>query len=271
MVPARTQFPLTRRTFGATALLLAASAVAPRAARAPQHPPVAHSAALLSFSSGGVRPAGPAPRAPELPVVLPRTEWDPRGNFPRSSGRRTRPARIHLHHTHEPTVSSPGEVAEALRSVCRSHRQRGFDDIGYHWAIDPYGRIWATRGTALEDLGERVRNGAHAQGFNDNSLGVVLIGDHEVTAPTAEATRALEQLVAWLVWRYDLDPHGTVPAVSTGGPSTRFAEGQRVTLPVLAGHRDTGAGTACPGQHAYDMLPSLRNAVATRLAEATAA
>lgn len=270
-MPARTQFPLTRRTFGATTLLLAASAVAPRAARAPQHPPVARSAALVSFPSSGIRPVGPAPGAPEPPTVLPRSEWDPRGSFPRSSGKRTRPARIHLHHTHEPTVSSPDEVAGALRSVCRSHRRRGFDDIGYHWAIDPYGRVWSARGTTLDDLGERVRNGAHAQGFNDNSLGVVLIGDHERTAPTAEATRALEQLVAWLTWRYDLDPHATVPAVSTGGPSTRYEEGRRIRLPVLAGHRDTGAGTACPGRYAYDLLPSLRDAVATRLAEAAAA
>lgn len=270
-MPARPQFPLTRRTFGATALLLAASAVAPRAARAPQGAPLAQSAALLSVETDGVRPAGPAPTAPEAPEVLPRSAWDPRDRFPRSSGKRTRPARIHLHHTHEPTVSSPDEVAGALRSVCRSHRQRGFDDIGYHWAIDPYGRIWAARGAGLEEMGERVRNGAHAQGFNDNSLAVVLIGDHEVTRPSEEALASLEQLVAWLVWRYDLDPHGTVPAVSTGGPSTRFEEGQRVTLPVLAGHRDTGSGTACPGKHAYDLLPSLRDAVAGRLAEAAAA
>src|SRR5690606_41538520 len=102
LVPARPPFSLTRRTFGATALLLAASAVAPRAARAPENVPVAHSAALLPARPGGGPPAGPVAAAPAAPTAPGRSEWDPRGRFPRSTGKRTRPARVHLHHTHAP-------------------------------------------------------------------------------------------------------------------------------------------------------------------------
>lgn len=210
---------------------------------------------------GDVRPAGPP-----VPHVVPRREWDPAGTCPASSEERTRPQRIHLHHTHIPVVEAPGEVPEAMRSICRQHHERGMSDVAYHYAIDPWGTIWQARGPLPSLLDTSVVTGAHAQGFNDGSIGVVLIGDYDVAPPTAEAMEATTALLAFLSWHFDLDPLATVAAESTGGPKTRFPEGTHVELHAINGHRDTGKDTACPGEHLYARLPSLREAVAGRLA-----
>ena len=259
---------VSRRTFGLTAVGLAAAAAVPTlrggddAASSPNEAR-GDSAALARR----VASDGPAPPVPE---VVARETWDTEGTCRIEKGARTRPARIHVHHTHEPVVSSPEEVPGALRSICRSHIERDFGGIGYHYAIDPFGRTWQGRGPLPPKLPERVRNGAHAQGFNDNSIGIVLIGDFNVGPPSTEATIALEQLVAHLVWRYDIDPHETVMARSTGGPATRYPTGDRVKLPAICGHRDTGSGTECPGEQLYARLPQVRDGVVRRLELAAA-
>ena len=183
----------------------------------------------------------PAPR------VIPRTEWDPAGTCPVSTGTRTAPHRITVHHTHAPVVESRGEVPRAMRLICKAHMGRGFDEIGYHYAIDPFGRIWQGRGPLPGEITQQVRNGAHAQGFNDNAIGVVFIGDFQQAKPPRAAMLAAADLMAFLADQYDIDPEATVPAVSTGGPKTRFASGARVVLPAIDGRRTPGPG-AVPGR-----------------------
>lgn len=200
-----------------------------------------------------------------VPTVVPRGEWDPAGECPFVGGRRSTPERVQLHHTHIPVVDAPDETAAAMQSICRSHRDR-FSDFGYHYAIDPYGKIWQGRGPMPGKMGPDVRNGAHAQGFNARSMGIALIGDFDAAPPTAEALEATVELLAYLADTYDMDPGAMVGTESTGGPATRFPEGTHVELPAIAGHRDTGKDTACPGEHLYALLPQLRQAVAERLA-----
>lgn len=223
----------------------------------------AQQAALLAVEGTDVRPAGvPAPE------VTPRRAWDPGGACPVTRGDRTAPQRLTLHHTHEPTVATPEEVPGALRLICRAHRDRGFSEIGYHYAIDPFGRIWQGRGPMPSQITERVRNGAHAQGFNHNSIGVVLIGDYEETEPPQVAVDAAADLMAFLADQYGIAGEAVASVTSTGGPSTRFVEGTTIDLPVIAGHRDTGNGTLCPGEHLYELLPWFRRTVAERVAAA---
>lgn len=210
--------------------------------------------------------APPPPSDPPAPRVIPRTKWDPKGKCSRERGSRTAPSRIHLHHTHLPVVEVPGHVGRAMRKICASHGRRGFTDVGYHYAVDPFGRVWQGRGPLPENLHARVPEGAHAQGFNEGSIGVVLIGDFDLAPPTPEAMAATTELLAFLAGHFDLDPQATVGTKSTGGPSTRFSKGTHVHLPAIVGHRDTGKNTACPGEHLYALLPQLRQDVAARLA-----
>lgn len=262
---------VSRRTFGVTALgMLAAAAVPVLRSRQADGAPTSDTTRGATSPGTGARPAAAsAAAAPPVPEVVPRTDWDD-GACTIDPGRRSRPERVHLHHTHLPTVAHPREVPEALRSICASHRDRGFGGIGYHYAVDPFGRIWQGRAQLPGRLPERVLHGAHAQGFNHRSLGVVLIGDHDVAPPSTEATIALESLLAFLAWRYDMHPDDTVRVRSTGGGATRFEEGEAVHLPVLCGHRDTGTNTACPGEHLYARLPQLRVGVIRRLELAAA-
>ncbi len=200
-----------------------------------------------------------------VPTVVPRSQWDPAGDCPFVSGGRSTPERVQLHHTHVPVVNAPDETPAAMQSICRSHRDR-FADFGYHYAIDPYGKIWQGRGPMPGDMTADVREGAHAQGFNERSMGVALIGDFDEAPPTAEAIEATVELLAFLADTYDMAPNATVGTESTGGSATKYPEGTHVDLPSIAGHRDTGSDTSCPGEHLYELLPELRQAVAERLA-----
>lgn len=208
---------------------------------------------------------GSSSDAVAAPTVVPRRQWDPAGECPFVDGSRSTPERVQLHHTHIPVVDAPDETAGAMQSICRNHRDR-FSDFAYHYAIDPYGKIWQGRGPMPGKMGGKVRQGAHAQGFNERSVGIALIGDFDEAPPTAEALEATVALLAYLADTYDMDPGATVGTESTGGSATRFPEGTHVDLPAIAGHRDTGKNTSCPGEHLYALLPQLRQAVAERLA-----
>ena len=152
--------------------------------------------------------------------------------------------------------------------------ERDFGGIGYHYAVDPFGQAWQARGPLPPELPERVRNGAHAQGFNDNSIGIVLIGDFEKRPPTTEAHLALEQAggVPGLAVRHRPARHRPRPVHRrSGDPLRRGATGRAVPRDLRPPRTPTpGAGTACPGEQLYVRLPRLRDGVVRRLNSAAA-
>lgn len=102
-----------------------------------------------------------------------------------------------------PNVKPPRKAVESAAQVIdRWHQERGFKrspdavrsfspslpHIGYHHVIDLDGRV--INGRSIEEAG------AHAQGFNANSIGICLIGGAEKTAQyTAAQWQALAKLV----------------------------------------------------------------------------
>ncbi len=84
------------------------------------------------------------------------------------------------------------------------------------------------------------------------------MGDFQDDTVPPAAARALDELTTWLADLHGIDPMGHGVATSTGGPSTRYAEGTEVDLPNVMGHRDTGLATACPGDHLYDIVRGSR-------------
>lgn len=103
--------------------------------------------------------------------------------------------------------------------------------------------------------------GAATQGFNTGSVSVSVMGNFDAVAPPAAAISALENLLAWRLDVAHLAPRGRAVMVSGGGSNTRYSAGMVVTLPVIAGHRQTGY-TDCPGTVLFGMLPQIRNAIA---------
>jgi hypothetical protein len=103
---------------------------------------------------------------------------------------------ITVHHSAErvpPTLSgSLADSAEAVRSIQRAHmRGENYGDLGYHYVIDPFGRVFEGR--------ELRWQGAHAGGRNNvGNIGICLIGNFDRERPTSQALTALDSLVSQL-------------------------------------------------------------------------
>ncbi|MDX1620266.1 MAG: N-acetylmuramoyl-L-alanine amidase [Nitriliruptorales bacterium] len=187
------------------------------------------------------------------PPIIPRYRWDPRGDCQPTSAPRTADTarRIYIHHTVIFPHYDRDEADDVVRATCLGHvNRRGFADVGYNFLIDVYGNIYQGRaGGILQPV-----IGAHASGFNRGSIGIAIIGDFDAHRVPAEAVSALDRLVAWLSDLHGIEPFEVSGHVSTGGETTRFAEGEVVELPAIVGHRDTALNSACPGDHLYEYV-----------------
>lgn len=90
-----------------------------------------------------------------------------------------------------------------VKDIDRWHRERGFAQVGYHYVIPVSGTVQFGRGI------ERV--GAHAQGFNQGSVGICLIGGVDAKGKPADnfapvQKRALRELIEDLLTRIDGTP-----------------------------------------------------------------
>jgi hypothetical protein len=166
-----------------------------------------------------------------------------------------------VHHSVNANVYSSAQVPAMLRSIYYFHTHvRGWNDIGYNFAVDAYGRIWEARAGGID----RPVVGAQAGGYNLESFGAVLLGDFAVTLPTAAARQALARLIAWKLALHGAPATGrvTVEVDPSDAHYTRFRPGQHVSLPRVAAHRD-GCTTDCPGGDMYvNGMPALRSVVA---------
>ena len=104
--------------------------------------------------------------------------------------------------------------------IKRWHKERGFDDIGYHYVIDLDGTIEKGRDEALL--------GAHCKGHNATSIGICYVGGCDKSMKpkdtrTPEQKRSMLSLVRKLVNKYkipvtqiwahhDFDKHKACPS-----------------------------------------------------------
>jgi flagellar hook assembly protein FlgD len=160
-----------------------------------------------------------------------------------------------VHHTAGSNSYSPSQSAAIVRGIQRYHvLSNGWDDIGYNFLIDKYGRIFEGRGGGIS----RNVIGAHAGGFNTGSVGVAFIGIYESASLPAAAREALQKLLAWRLDVGHVYPRGLVDTISAG--SSRWPAGTRVRLRAVSGHRDTSY-TSCPGNTVYGQLGSIARRV----------
>ncbi|KLR62341.1 N-acetylmuramoyl-L-alanine amidase [Actinobacteria bacterium IMCC26207] len=167
-----------------------------------------------------------------------RTEWGARSTST-SVGSTVKLAVVH--HSASSNDYSPTEVPGVLRSIQAYHMDgRGWSDIAYNFVVDKYGGIWEGRGGGID----KPIIGAHAMGFNTNSVGVMVIGDYTAAQPTAAALESVSQVIGWKLALHRVDPAGRVAFTSLG--STKYDAGVVVDLPRVVGHQDIGL-TGCPG------------------------
>jgi hypothetical protein len=163
-----------------------------------------------------------------------------------------------VHHTATTNSYSCKQAPSIIRGIYRYHVvSLGWRDIGYNFLIDKCGTIYEGRAGGVK---EPVQ-GAHTLGFNQDSMGVAVIGSFEKKAPPKAATDAIAKITAWKLGLFDRNPKGKV--TMTSGGSGKYGKGQRVRMNVISGHRD-GYATECPGEKLYDELGSIR-ALAAKL------
>lgn len=104
------------------------------------------------------------------------------------------------------------------------HLKRGWSDIGYHYVIRRNGKVELGRDLDKDgDIDEEV--GAHAFGWNANSIGICLVGGAS-SAGLGEANFTESQMIALAAFL--------------------VAKREQYPQAVVIGHRDTGANKDCP-------------------------
>ena len=162
-----------------------------------------------------------------------------------------------VHHTENPNGYLAGEVPAMLRAIFAFHREvRGWNDIGYNFVVDAFGRIFEARAGGIDE----PVVGAQAGGYNLVSSGVAVLGSFSAPADLRRRPGdALQRLLAWKLALHGVPAQGrvTVHVNPAGAVYSRFPANAPVSLPRIAGHRDADT-TDCPGDALYHQLPAIR-------------
>ncbi len=208
-----------------------------------------------AIAVGGLARAQPGG---ERPPIARRSSWG--GN--RHCAPRARPSTgtvraALVHHTVNTNGYTAADVPAMILGICRYHRDsNGWDDIGYNFVVDRFGKIWEGRAGGID----RAVIGAQAQGFNSQTTGIANLGTHTDVRQARVALNSIARLIRWKLPLHGQPTSGQVTVTSAGGPASRYAAGRQVSLQRVSGHRDTGR-TACPGDALYAQLPDLRRLV----------
>ncbi|HHW39649.1 MAG TPA: hypothetical protein GXX19_00580 [Syntrophomonadaceae bacterium] len=166
------------------------------------------------------------------PYIYSRSAWGARSPSSSMSSRGTGYYLIFHHTARSFTSTDKSACAAEIREIQNIHMDENkWSDIGYHYIIDPAGRIWQGR------LDQYI--GAHTLSYNNN-IGIANLGDFEgffgigANTPTTASYNAMCSLSKWLAYRDNLD------------------------LPIAYCHKDFN-DTACPGRNMeYYIWDSLR-------------
>lgn len=121
---------------------------------------------------------------------MPREAWDAKP--PKGVDKFSGPIPfVIIHHSYEPAACLTGaECRNAMLSMQKFHQQdRGWNDIGYTFAVGGDGRIYEGRGFNVV--------GAHAPRYNDKSVGICMIGDWRYELPSNDMIAAAQSLIEY--------------------------------------------------------------------------
>lgn len=153
------------------------------------------------------------------------------------------PTHIMIHHTEISVPPSAGSEAVCEIWKCHALGQK-WGDVGYHFLIDPSGRIYEGRAGGIHAVGGHFKNG------NQGTLAIALLGDFMTEAATGASVDSLVDLLSGLCRLLLIDPLGNRVHLQTG-----------LTLPTICGHREGNPSTTCPGDSLYERLPEIRGQV----------
>ncbi len=193
---------------------------------------------------------------PGQPPIIARTCWAKGIPLPRVAPVYGSVDVAFVHHTENPNGYSAGEVPAMMRAIFLFHREfNGWNDIGYNFVLDRFGRIWEARAGGIDD----AVVGAQAGGYNFVSTGVAVLGSYSGSRISAAARAALQRLLAWKLALHGTPSGGrvTVRVNPAGAVYSKYPANARVSLRRISGHRDADS-TDCPGDALYGELPGIR-------------
>ncbi len=171
----------------------------------------------------------PAMQTGESVSILPRSVWTRQGVArPRECYDMNGVSRITVHHSAMDSsgLRSQSDVVGQIESIRATHVRNGWADIGYHYVIDPQGRVYEAR--------PAWKQGAHVKDQNEHNLGVMLMGNFEHQQPTSDSINSLRRMVAMQMRKY------------------------RVPLNRVYTHREIGK-SACPGRVLQGNMVAMRS------------
>jgi len=161
--------------------------------------------------------------------VIARSAWARGEPLPLRMNRMLPIRHITVHHDGmEPFFATDTRSVSAhLENIRRLHRRKGWGDIGYHFAVDPAGRVWEGRSLGWQ--------GAHVKDHNPGNIGIVVLGNFDHQAPSEAQLAGIRRHVTALMRVYNV-------------PMSRVHT-----------HREwSGANTACPGANLQRSLERMR-------------
>ena len=166
-----------------------------------------------------------------------------------------------VHHTDTANSYSAAQAYAQVRAVYAFHpKVRGWNDIGYNFLVDRFGRVFEGRARQHH----QGRSWAPTPAASTPTARRRGARHFTTQVPSRAAVDALAGLLAWKAAQYGIDPAPRSPSHRPAARSRAIPREPRCVGGVSA-HRDVG-NTECPGDALYGQLPRLRREVATRLA-----
>jgi hypothetical protein len=208
---------------------------------------------------GAGAPMASAAAATAQPQILTRAQWGADESLRDGSPSYSSTIKAgFVHHTASANGYSAAEVPRILRGIYAYHTQsNGWSDIGYNFLVDRFGRLWEGRYGGID----KPVLGAHTGGFNTDTFAVSAIGNYDKVAAPAAMTAAITKVMGWKLSLHHRDPNGTTTLTSSGGGTSRYAAGTKVSTRVISAHRNMGY-TSCPGKNLYAKMSTIRSTVA---------
>ena len=184
---------------------------------------------------------GAAAAAAAKPYIYTRAQWGADERLRRAAPSYGQVQLAFVHHTVSSNSYSRTQVPEMIRGIYAYHvLGEGWNDIGYNFLIDRFGRTWEGRFGGMD----KAVVGAQTLNYNGWSTGVAAIGNFDVAGVPQAVTDAYKRLLAW-----KLNLSG-IPATGTVFANDKYFQ-------RISGHRD-GFQTACPGRYLYAKLAEIR-------------
>ncbi len=189
-----------------------------------------------------IRAVARAAQGGAMPAIVRRSEWDPADRcHPRATPEYGTVQMAFVHHTVSANEYGPEDSAAIVLSICRYHRDsNGWNDLGYNFLVDKYGRLFEGRAGGMD----RAVVGAQAQGWNSQSTSVSNLGTYSSVPQSDAALQAMAQLLAWKLPLHGVPVAGSVTLTSAGGSLNRYPAGGRATFERISGHRTAARPSA---------------------------